>query len=52
MTATPASFRNRCWNAPVAKLDTADSDSSAGSVPTENASIVKAPMVKLPYEST
>ena len=49
MTAAPASLRKRCWNAPLVKLDTADSDEKRRrqGAETENASIVNAPIAKL-----
>jgi len=48
----PANVRNRRWNPPVAKLDIADNDKSAGRVPTENANIVSAPVTKLAFART
>ena len=51
-TAAPAKVRKWRWKPPVRKLDMADSDSSAGNVPSANASIVSAPTAKLPFAST
>ena len=50
ITAAPAILRKCFWNAPLAKLEIAESDNKAGKVPSAKINMVNAPFKKLPVD--